>query len=181
MKNSILYSLFILFFIVIIVSCGKETTTGCGDGNFIGAFEGSHRINIGPVDLATIGAVDPINDNLLNSQLSGNNIGISSTLLDLTITGNLNTVSNNVLTIDSVRFVGVDDTIEIATDLAPGGLLKLWDLRVGGTVKLDCNTLTTDLLVKSARTNFTNPLDTFSNLINLSGKNVRLVGTFIRK
>lgn len=184
MKKTIFKSILFCFLIQCIIGCKKEKTgeSICnGDSeNIIGSYEGSQKVFIGPVNLVALGLVPDLNDVLLNSNLSGNNIAMSFSLLNLSVTADLNNVSNNVLTLDSIIFE--NRSIEISTGLDPPiDYVELWNLRAGGTVKFNCdNTITTELVIKSCSTSVAS-LDTFTNLINLNDKNVRLVGTFTKK
>ncbi|MFN8284343.1 MAG: hypothetical protein U0U67_14075 [Chitinophagales bacterium] len=167
-----------------IVGCKKaKTGESICDGNsenIIGSFEGKQHVFIGPIDLVNAGLVPEINDELLNSNLAGNKIALSFDFLELSVIGDLNNVSNNVLTLDSIIFE--NRAIEIGTGLEPPlDNFELWNLRAGGTVKFNCdNTITTELIIKSCSTSIAS-LDTFSNLVNLNNKNVRIVGTFTKK
>ncbi len=184
MKKIILGGITICLIFQCIIGCKKEKTgESICDGNsenIIGSFEGKQRVFIGAIDLAALGLVPEINDQLLNSNLANDKIAMSFDLLQLSVTSNLSNVSNNILTLDSIIFE--NRSIEISTGLDPPiDYVELWNLRAGGTVKFNCdNTITTELVIKSCSTSVAS-LDTFTNLINLNDKNVRLVGTFTKK
>ncbi|MFN8295861.1 MAG: hypothetical protein U0T69_06670 [Chitinophagales bacterium] len=184
MRKIIVAGIMACLFIQCITGCKKaktgESICNGNSENVIGSFEGKQRVFIGPIDLVAAGLVPEINDELLNSNLAGNKIAMSFDFLQLSVTSDLNNVSNNVLTLDSIIFE--NRSIEISTGLDPPlDQFELWNLRAGGTVKFNCdNTITTELKVKSCSTSVAS-LDTIPNLIKLDGKNVRLVGTFTRK
>lgn len=189
MKKISIVSTVLCVLILSIVSCKKENTkTGesiCNGNSdeVIGGYAGSHRIFIGPVDLVAANIMSDIDDDLLCTSASNDEIQISFDYLGFTMTGNLNNVSNNVLTLDSLILNG--RAANFSTDgHIPGisGDIALYNLRAGGTVTFNCNgTITTDFRVKSCSTNIVNPLDTFQNLQILDGKNLRLVGTFTKQ
>lgn len=184
MRKVILGGIVCCLFLQLITGCKKEKTSEsiCNGNseNVIGSFEGKQRVFIGPIDLVALGLVPELNDELLNSNLADNKIAMSFDFLELSVTSDLSNVSNNVLTLDSIIFE--NRSIEISTGLDPPlDNFELWNLRAGGTVKFNCdNTITTELIIKSCSTSVAS-LDTFTNLINLNDKNVRLVGTFTRK
>jgi hypothetical protein len=184
MRKVILIGMLFCLMIPCISGCKKAKTSEsiCNGNseNVIGSFEGKQRVFIGPIDLVALGLVPELNDELLNSNLADNKIAMSFDFLELSVTSDLSNVSNNVLTLDSIIFE--NRSIEISTGLDPPlDNFELWNLRAGGTVKFNCdNTITTELIIKSCSTSVAS-LDTFSNLINLNDKNVRLVGTFTRK
>lgn len=184
MKKLMFKSIAICLLIQCIIGCKEEKISEsiCNGNseNVIGSFEGKQRVFIGPIDLVSAGLVPEIDDQLLNSNLANDKIAFSFDFLELSVTGDLSNVSNNVLTLDSIIFE--NRAIEIGTGLDPPlDYFELWNLRAGGTVKFNCNnTITTELIIKSCSTSIAS-LDTFSNLVNLNNKNVRLVGTFTKK
>ena len=184
MRKIILGGMLFCLAIQCITGCKKaktgESICNGNSENVIGSFEGKQRVFLGPIDLVAAGLVPEIDDELLNSNLADDKIAMSFDFLELSVTSDLSNVSNNILTLDSIIFE--NRSIEIGTGLDPPlDHFELWNLRAGGTVKFNCdNTITTELIIKSCSTNIAS-LDTFTNLINLNDKNVRLVGTFIRK
>ena len=159
-----------------IVSCTSDPKCSNPDG-FSGTFNGTHKVFIGAADLAALNLVTPIADVLVGS-VSGSTVSISSDILPIDLTGTISASNSSIVNLDSL-ITGVNDTIIIPSTIAPGGFLKIYDLRAGGTGTLDCKTLTTSIKVKAGKTNLTTAIGTF-NLSNLAGLNLELRGTFTK-
>ena len=144
---------------------------------FSGTFNGTHRVFIGIADLADLGIVDPIAD-VIQGTVTGSDVNISSDLLPRDLEGTISASNSNLVNLDSL-ILEVGDTIFIPSNTVPGGSLKIWDLRAGGTGTLDCKTINTSLKVKKGRTNY--DLEVLGkNLNNLEGLTLELRGSFTK-
>jgi len=166
------------FAATLLTGCGPdETGTTCSPDGFKGTFNGAHKVWIGSADLAALNIIPAIDDQL-SSNVVGDSINISSELLPISLTGTISASNANLINLDSL-ILGPGDTIRIPSGVAPDSVLKIYDLRAGGTGTLDCNKVTTSLKVRSGKTNLTIAFGSF-NLSNLTGLNLELKGSFDR-
>lgn len=163
--------------ITLLSSCGKESTSTCNPDGFKGTFNGNHKVKIGLANLADLNIIEPIEDQIIGTVV-GDSVNITSDLLPIALTGTINASNPNLVNLDSV-ILGLGDTIRIPSGVAPDSVLKIWDLRAGGTGTLDCNTINTSLKVKTGKTNLTIAFGTF-NLSNLNNLGLELSGSFKR-
>lgn len=188
MKKLVLISVVLTSLAISISGCGKsegsvgEKICNGNSDEVLGGYAGTQKVFIGPVDLVALNVMNPVSEDLVCTISQDNKLLLSFDYFGFTMSGNMNNVKNNVLTLDSLILDG--KAADFSTDGNLPGLLgdvELYDLRAGGTVTFNCNgTITTDFRVKRCSTNIVNPLDTFQNLQILDGLGVRLVGTFTK-
>lgn len=171
MKKSIL--------LMFVMAAGFVATflTGCGDGgegptcySIAGRDTGAHIVFIDALNPG----LTPISDTL-DAVVTGSEVEISSKALGRTLTGTISASDCNSIVLDSVIFVE-GDTLKIASSTlpVPGGVVKIWNIRGGGTGTVTSTGATTRINIAKGNTNITDPI----NLSNLSGLKLNLRGTF---
>lgn len=188
MRKIVFFSMVLCCMAMSISSCDKsenpvgEAICNGNSDEVLGGYEGTQKVFIGKADLVALNIMNPVNEDIVCTISADNKLLFSFDYFGFTMSGSLNNVKNNVLTLDSLILNGKAAAFNTDGNL-PGlsGEVELYDLRAGGTVRFNCNgTITTDFRVKSCSTNIVNPLDTFQNLQILDGLGVRLVGTFTK-
>ncbi|MCC6584073.1 MAG: hypothetical protein IT271_10240 [Chitinophagales bacterium] len=174
MKKSIL--------LTFVLAAGFVATflTGCGDGgtdgptcfSIAGRDTGAHVVYIDALNPG----LTPISDTL-DATVSGSNVSIFSTALGRTLTGTISASNCNSIALDSVIFAE-GDTLKISSSTlpVPGGVVKIWNIRGGGTGTITSTGATTRINIAKGNTNITAPI----NLSNLAGLKLNLRGTFLK-
>lgn len=175
MKKSIF-----LTFVLAVGFAATFLTTSCGDDaatadcySFAVTDTGGHSVWLGPVKAP----LNLIHDSLVGT-VSGSTVTISSQALGRDLTGTIDASDCNKVTLDSVRFP-VGDTLKIATTLPiPGGFVKIWGIRAGGSGTINSSgAVSTSIKIASGNTNLTAPLD-LSTIT--PGMKLELKGSFIK-
>lgn len=176
MKKSILLT-FVLaagFVATFLTGCGSDggsTNPNCN--TIAGRDTGSHIVFIDALNPG----LSPISDTL-DASVSGSTVSIASKALGRTLTGTASASDCNTINLDSVIF-SIGDTLRIPTTTlpVPGGVVKIWNIRAGGTGTITSNGANTKINIAKGNTNIgPTPLD----LRNLSGLKLNLRGTFLK-
>lgn len=174
MKKSI-FVLFVLAAAVVapfLTSCGSKTPTGPTCFSIAGRDTGAHAVFIDALNPG----LSPISDTL-DATVSGSNVTIHSTALGRSLTGTISSSDCNSIALDSVIFAPGDTlTISSSSLPVPGGVVKIWNIRGGGTGTITANGATTRINIAKGNTNISAPI----NLTNLAGLKLNLRGTFLR-
>jgi hypothetical protein len=153
------------------VGCGEDAVDGCVDLN--GRRDtGAHVVWLGAINPG----LTPINDTL-DATASGDELRIASKALGRILTASVDPADCNKILFDSVIFA-TDDTlrIESSTLPVPGGIVKIWNIRGGGSGTVTETGVTTSIKIAKGNTNITAPV----NLSNLAGLNLELKGKFLK-
>lgn len=156
MKKTLFLSAFVAFF------AATFLTTGCTDDKksptcykAAGLDTGAHTIFVGGNPLSILPL---IHDSLTVVSVTSDSITIKSLSLGgKTLTGKLDKNNCNNIILDSLIIgSGPTDTIKIPTTLPlPGGAVKIWNVRAGGSGTLTAKGATTTLNIAKAKTNIT--------------------------
>ncbi len=174
MKKSILLT-FVLaagFAATFLTSCTEKTDGDCNQAN--GRDTGAHIVFINELNTSSLG-LTPIQDTL-DATVTGSTVSITSTALGRTLTGTIDPSDCNKILLDSVIF-SEGDTLKIptATLPIPGGIVKIWGIRGGGTGTVTPTGSTTRINIVAGKTNISAPID----LTNLNNLKLNLRGTFL--
>jgi hypothetical protein len=174
MKKSILFT-FVLaagFVATFLTGCGDDTKSGCNEGN--GRDTGAHTVFINELNTTALG-LTPIQDTL-DVVKSGTTYTIASKALGRSLTGKEDPANCNNILLDSVIF-DLTDTLRIPTSTLPipGGVVKIWGIRGGGSGTVTATGSTTRINIVAGKTNISEPID----LTNLNGLKLNLRGNFL--
>lgn len=143
--------------------------TGCNSSNMNGVDTGYHSVYIGSIKAP----FNDLRDSLIVSH-SGNNVDIVSQQLGRVISGMISASNCNSIALDSMIFSN-GDTVRIQSSAL--GIIKMWNIRAGGTATITSNGLNTIINIAKGNTNIVSPI----NLSNLAGLNMNFRGTFIKR
>ncbi len=180
MKKSILLT-FVLaagFVATFLTGCGSDPAPTCN--SITGRDTGSHVIYFGS---NTNSLLPLISDTLDAVAINGDSVTIKSKALgNKTLTGKLDPNNCNKIILDSfVVGDGPSDTLKIPTATLPidGGLVKIWNVRAGGSGEITANGAKTQLNIVKGKTNIViGPID-FTTIPNALGP-LSLRGTFLK-
>lgn len=150
------------------VGCGSDPVDGCV--NLDGRRDtGDHVVWLGPINPG----LAPIDDTL-DATVSGDVVSINSKALGRVITGTIDPTDCNKVKLDSVIFP-VGDTLIIESTTF--GIVKIYEIRAGGTGTLSNTGVTTSIKIAKGKTNiYSPPID----LRDLNGRNLELKGKFVK-
>ena len=156
MKKTIFLTAIVAFF------AATFLTTSCTDSkkgptcyNSAGLDTGAHTIYLNG---NTLSILPLIHDSLTVVSVTSDSVTIKSLSLGgQTLTGKLDKNDCNKIILDSLIIgSGPTDTIKIPTTLPlPGGVVKIWSVRAGGSGTITANGATTTLNIAKAKTNIT--------------------------
>jgi hypothetical protein len=159
--------------------CSEKKTNGPTCNTVAGTDTGAHVIYIGG---NTNDLLPKVQDSIIAVSVTKDSVTITSKALgNKMLTGKLDPNDCNKILLDSLYVgSGPSDTIKIPTTLPlPGGYVKIWNVRAGGTGTLTANGATTVLNIAKGKTNIVvGPLD--FTTIPMSLGQLSLRGTFLR-
>jgi hypothetical protein len=172
MKKLLLTFVFAAFLVATFLTGCTSDPTGPTCYSIAGRDTGQHLVFIDALNPG----LTPIQDTL-DATVSGSNVSISSTALGRTLTGTISSSDCNSIALDSVIFAD-GDTLKIASSTlpVPGGVVKIWNIRGGGTGVITSTGATTRINIAKGNTNISSPI----NLTNLSGLKLNLRGSFLK-
>ncbi|MCC6517161.1 MAG: hypothetical protein IT275_12500 [Chitinophagales bacterium] len=171
MKKTILFTFVFAAFFAATFMTSCSNTSGPTCHSVAGSDTGAHSIYM---DALHIGLLAPIRDSL-HASVSGSDVTISSSALGRNITGKISASDCNAIVLDSVIFLP-GDTVSIPSAIAPGGMVKIYDVRAGGSGTITATGATTKISVAKGKTNISSPID----IRNIDGMKLNLRGTFLK-
>ena len=173
MKKLLLTFVFAAFLVAtFLTGCTSDPTGGPTCYSIAGRDTGDHVVFIDALNPG----LTPIRDTL-DATVSGSSVNIYSTALGRNLTGTISSSDCNAIALDSVIF-SAGDTLKIETTTlpVPGGVVKIWNIRAGGTGTITSTGATTRINIAKGNTNISSPI----NLTNLTGLKLNLRGSFLK-
>ncbi len=179
------FKLLIFSFIAMVIA---SFSVGCGKSDSVNECTDFPRNDTG-AHAVYINGIPPglnIHDSLQSSQ-SGLTLTITSLALGRNLIGHQDSIDCNKIAMDSLIIGdGPTDTLKIPTTSLPipGGFVKIWNVRAGGTGTVTPTGVTTSIKIKRGETNINVGPPGFPitlDLRDLSGKNLELKGSFKRE
>ena len=164
-KHFLAFSLVAVVLATFLVGCGDETNGGCTPNAsiFNGTDTGSHKVYVNGI----YGIVPDIQDTLTGTATSDTRVEIYDNALKQTLYGTIDAANCSKIILDSLIY-GPGDTLVINS--ATLGVVKIYNIRAGGTGTISGSTVTTSIKIKKGNTNL-GILPTLTN--------VELKGTFL--
>jgi hypothetical protein len=162
-KHFLAFSLVAVVIATFLAGCGDDATGCTPDATiFEGTDTGSHKVYVNGI----YGIVPDISDTLTGTATSSTTVDIYDNALKQTLKGTIDAVNCNKITLDSLIY-GPGDTLVINSSTL--GVVKIYNIRAGGTGTISGTTVTTSIKIKKGNTN----LGILPSLTN-----VELKGTF---